>query len=172
MVPAARPATPTDLPAAAGTYVVAYALRRRLRLTVGRLGRFEFGPGVYLYVGSARGPGGLRARLGHHWRSAARPHWHVDYLRHAARPIGAALRVSDDPLECRWAGRLAAAPGLEPGPAGFGASDCRCPTHLFRIPGPADARVARQVTTVVSYQRWLDAARVGAGSGPAARPQE
>ena len=37
--------------------------------------------GKWYYVGSALEPGGLRVRIAHHARIAARPHWHIDYLR-------------------------------------------------------------------------------------------
>ncbi len=51
---------------------------------VGRLGRLALRPGHYVYVGSAQGPGGVRARLSRHLRQATRPHWHIDYLTAAA----------------------------------------------------------------------------------------
>ena len=38
-------------------------------------------PGYYVYLGSALGPGGLRARITHHQKLSPRPHWHIDYLR-------------------------------------------------------------------------------------------
>ncbi|HYA22015.1 MAG TPA: DUF123 domain-containing protein [Thermoproteota archaeon] len=39
-----------------------------------------FHPGLYLYVGSARGPGGLRARVARHLRRDKVRKWHIDYL--------------------------------------------------------------------------------------------
>jgi Uri superfamily endonuclease len=145
-----------------GSYVFALTLGRVRRLTIGRLGRFRLEPGVYLYVGSARGPGGLAARLGHHWRRAERPHWHIDYLRRAGRPLGSGLRRGRAALECRWAARLATMAGVRGGPAGFGASDCRCPTHLFRLDlAPAGTQgelieVATLIDPVLSCEGWLD----------------
>jgi Uri superfamily endonuclease len=52
---------------------------------MGSLGRLQLRPGYYVYVGSAFGPGGLRARIEHHARPAVRPHWHIDYLRRYTR---------------------------------------------------------------------------------------
>ena len=46
------PATPAA--AKGGSYVLVLKLKRNVRLTVGRLGRFRLGRGTYLYVGSAR----------------------------------------------------------------------------------------------------------------------
>ena len=37
--------------------------------------------GYYVYLGSALGPGGLRARIAHHQKLSPRPLWHIDYLR-------------------------------------------------------------------------------------------
>jgi len=41
---------------------------------------FAIPRGVYLYVGSARGFGGLKARVARHLRAVKKVHWHVDYL--------------------------------------------------------------------------------------------
>ncbi len=57
------------------------------RLEIGRLGSFNIIPGFYAYVGSAFGPGGLRARIRHHLESVAQPHWHIDYLLGYAEPV-------------------------------------------------------------------------------------
>jgi Uri superfamily endonuclease len=145
-----------------GSYVFSLVLGRTRRLTIGRLGRFRLEPGVYVYLGSARGPGGLAARLGHHWRRAERPHWHIDYLRRAGRPLGAGLRRGRAAIECRWAARLGTMPAALGGPAGFGASDCRCLTHLFRLClAPSETRdelaeVVRLIDPVLSCESWLD----------------
>ena len=48
---------------------------------MGALGRIELQAGTWLYVGSARGPGGLAARVGRHWRDGVPKHWHMDYLK-------------------------------------------------------------------------------------------
>ena len=64
-----------------GTYALILACNREGWVRAGRLAPFAARPGTYLYVGSAFGPGGVRARIEHHARVAARPHWHVDALR-------------------------------------------------------------------------------------------
>jgi len=51
-----------------GTYALLLKLDKQERITVGRLGTFDFPAGYYLYVGSALGPGGLQARLARHRR--------------------------------------------------------------------------------------------------------
>ena len=123
----------TAFPARPGTYVVLLASTRRRRVTIGRLGALALRAGCYCYVGSAFGPGGLRARLQHHLDVARRLHWHIDYLRRVTTPT--AVWFSDDPQrnECRWAQTLVTLPGADMPLAGFGASDCGCATHLFHF---------------------------------------
>jgi Uri superfamily endonuclease len=122
-----------DLTAARGDYVLVLKIERELQLEVGRLGQVRFPPGWALYVGSARGPGGLRARLLRHTQPAElkRHHWHIDYLT-AAALIHQIWWYSDEPsLECRWAELLYK---IGQPVAGFGSSDCPCTTHLFSMP--------------------------------------
>lgn len=104
-------------------------------LEVGSLGAVEFRPGFHVYIGSALGPGGL-ARVGRHlrtWRDRdRRPHWHVDWLLLDSRFKLTAVVTGEtgERLECA----LARAIGGE-SVAGFGASDCRCGSHLVFRPG-------------------------------------
>lgn len=123
-----------------GSYILILQLTAPVAdLAVGRLGRFDFAAGHYLYVGSAFGPGGLPARLDHHRRAhKARPHWHIDYLRpHAQlREIWAA--PGPERLECRWCRILAAHPALSAPVRGFGSRDTGCLAHLFFTPAAPD----------------------------------
>lgn len=126
-----------DLPHAAGTYLLQLYCRRPAVVEVGKAGPLQLLAGVYLYTGSAFGPGGLAARLRHHLHPvAARPHWHLDYLRPHLQP--AKLWHTTDPgcWEHHWATVLAAIRGMRIPRAGLGASDCRCNSHLFyrRLP--------------------------------------
>ena len=129
-----------SLPPRPGTYALILHLDRGRALTVGRLGRFRLPTGIYVYVGSARGPGGLAARVGRHLRRsgtgagpAAPPHWHIDYLGPVARPVAVWLAEGDRRRECAWAARLAQMDGASLPVPGFGASDCRCPAHLVHF---------------------------------------
>jgi Uri superfamily endonuclease len=116
---------------AKGTYVLVVRLGRRRWIEVGRLGRQAFDPGHYLYVGSAFGPGGLAARLRHHVRPAPRPHWHIDHLMKAARIEEIWWAGQEARRECGWAALLAGLRGVRLAFPRFGASDCRCPGHLY-----------------------------------------
>ena len=129
----------TSSDACPGTYLLLLACERVARISIGRLGMMTTRPGYYLYVGSAFGPGGIRARIGHHAKRAARPHWHLDYLKMKADLVDAWC-VFDAHLEHDWARTLLQDRDSAPALKGFGSSDCGCLTHLFycqRKPGIA-----------------------------------
>jgi Uri superfamily endonuclease len=117
------------LPSAPGTYALILSSDTVGSVRIGRLGILQLHPGYYVYVGSAFGSGGLRARIGHHQRKTERPHWHIDYLRRSTRPelVWYCCCVR---CEHEWASRIGATPGAMVLP-GFGSSDCGCETHLF-----------------------------------------
>lgn len=134
----------TGLPAHPGAYILEFRLPQPVELVVGRLGRATFPAGAGFYLGSARGPGGLKARLGRHLQPGelARLHWHIDYLHGLAQASAVAYIVlpgtaPHTPLECRWSQALAARPGASLPLHGFGASDCQagCPAHLVMFAG-------------------------------------
>jgi len=105
------------------------ALDRDVMLRVGKLCTARFRPGFYAYAGSALGPGGVAARVGRHARPNGVRHWHVDHLRRVARVREAWFAVGRTRREHTWARALAGLPGAAT-ISGFGASDCRCPSHL------------------------------------------
>ena len=110
-----------------GVYIAVFHLPRARRITVGRLGRHDFAPGLYFYVGSAQR--GLQKRLARHGRRNKRLHWHIDSVSARARMLGAILIAGPRRRECEIAAELARL--LSRPVAGFGASDCRCAGHLF-----------------------------------------
>lgn len=120
-------------PSKGGLYVLLCELDDTFTLDIGRLGRFSFAPGSYAYVGSARGPGGLAARLNRHLRppKQKQPHWHIDYLLAHALVQGVTWSVETPASECEWSDALASR-GVR-WPRRFGASDCRCEGHLIGI---------------------------------------
>jgi Uri superfamily endonuclease len=112
-----------------GIYVLVIEVTRPAETEVGKLGRVRFPPGTYAYVGSAMR--GIEARVARHLWKGKRLRWHIDYLLSCPGIRVADIFVLETPerVECRVAGALAA--GCE-GIPGFGSSDCRCRSHLFR----------------------------------------
>jgi Uri superfamily endonuclease len=119
-----------------GTYLLLLQLETPLaQLAIGRLGRYDFAAGYYLYVGSAFGAGGLGARLRRHQqRHKARLHWHIDYLRPHTLLREIWSLAAAMPLEQAWCRALQAVRGVEMPIPGFGASDSQLPSHLLYVP--------------------------------------
>lgn len=125
-----------ELPYLPGTYAVSFTLPEARKVSIGRLGWFDFPASQYVYLGSARGPGGLRARLGRHIRGNGLAHWHIDYLRPHLELGAVGYLLASENLECAWSRSLATTPGASLPAPGFGASDCLqgCPAHLIAFP--------------------------------------
>lgn len=117
------------LPDEGGSYLLWFYLSKQCSLSIGRFGDRSLKRGWYLYCGSALGPGGLRARLGHHLGKQERRHWHVDYLKRVAE-LRTIWFCRGDNNEHFWSRQLRALPDAGCPVEGFGSSDCRCPSHL------------------------------------------
>jgi len=113
-----------------GTYMLILRAEETSWVCAGRLGRISVQPGYYIYVGSARGPGGLSARVGRHIQKTKKHRWHIDYLRAKTTLIEVWHAGGKKRRECEWAGAMKKMGGCCPYP-GFGSSDCRCRSHLF-----------------------------------------
>lgn len=142
------------VPDAPGTYVLILRLPTPVTISVGSLGAFSFPAGWYAYAGSARGPGGLAARVSRHRRASKKHHWHVDYLRSHAELIAVWYTTGPTRRECAWAEALSKLPGASVVTPRFGASDCRCATHLLRFASHPDVSAfSRLVGDSVSERR-------------------
>lgn len=113
-----------------GTYLLMLILREGSVIDIGSLGRHRLDPGYYTYTGSAMG--GIAQRINRYLRPVTKRHWHIDDLLCHARLERILFLPSRERLECRinseierWIDPIVPVPG-------FGASDCRCSTHLFR----------------------------------------
>jgi len=147
-----------------GTYALLLKLDKQDRITVGKLGTFDFPMGYYLYVGSALGPGGLRARLARHRRhsksssqsssgqTGKKLHWHIDYLLQRVRLIEVWSVASEERLECKWGEVARRLSGAQVPVRGFGSSDCRCPAHLIYFSTRPNCKQFEQVLTTVAVQ--------------------
>ena len=113
-----------------GTYALIFCSETDQLIRVGRLGQVRVPRGFLVYIGSALGPGGVQARVGHHMRISPRPRWHVDYLRARTRLEEVWFSYDTERREHDWAeamGRQRNTGCLR----GFGVSDCRCESHLY-----------------------------------------
>jgi len=124
-----------------GTYVLILQSSEQKTICVGALGELCLRVGFYAYVGSAFGPGGLRARVKRHLSSAKAIHWHIDHLT-SILPIAAVWYTnSNERLEHTWASYLGSLEGAEVVLQRFGSSDCNCKTHLFYFQNEPDVRM-------------------------------
>lgn len=127
---AVSPESIEEAPGEGGAYLLLIHLANPVDVAIGKV-RGRLPAGWYAYAGSARGPGGLRARLRRHFRREKSLHWHVDRLTIVGDRL-AAMAVPGG-SECALAGRLGEAGLAAPALAGFGSSDCAtCPAHLLR----------------------------------------
>ncbi|MEI8045485.1 MAG: GIY-YIG nuclease family protein [Verrucomicrobiota bacterium] len=107
------------------SYQLHIQLTRPVTITVGRLGKFQFPAGQYIYTGSAKR--NLEARIKRHLSKHKKLRWHIDYLL-THRDVRVSQVQRSAAAECAWnqktCGKI-----IVPG---FGASDCRhgCGSHL------------------------------------------
>ena len=113
-----------------GTYALLLRAEGEHTIEVGARGEMRVRPGWYVYVGSAFGPGGLRARVRRHARAEGTMHWHVDYLRAVMTLQSVWYTHDEERRECTWARVLREHEGARVPMTEFGASDCDCPAHL------------------------------------------
>lgn len=114
-----------------GLYQLNLWLAHPVTIQVGRLGRFLFPAGRYIYTGSALN--GLERRIARHRRRHKRLFWHIDYLLEYARIQDAVLYPTRERGECALNAHVLARPEARVVVRGFGASDCRCATHLVYL---------------------------------------
>jgi Uri superfamily endonuclease len=112
-----------------GAYQLLIHLDRDVTIGVGRLGKFRFPAGYYVYTGSAMS--GIEARIRRHLSTNKKLRWHIDYLLEHARVIGYAIKESAEREECAVNAQAVAMPGARVLIRGFGCSDCRCASHLI-----------------------------------------
>ncbi len=120
------------LPSEGGVYALLIELTESAQVRLGRRAA-KLEPGLYVYIGSARGPGGLRARVERHARKEKKVRWHVDQLTTAASRILAVVYALSDARECVLTPHLEQL-GFSHSIPGFGNSDCSsgCTSHLLQ----------------------------------------
>lgn len=114
-----------------GAYILALKLADVTPVAIPGHGIMSFKSAWYFYAGSARGSGGLRARLKRHFRRRKKIHWHIDRLTVNAS-LMAGFAVTDG-RECDLVDHLLASQRFTIAAKGFGNTDCTvCDSHLLR----------------------------------------
>lgn len=131
-----------DIPGTSGNYVIVAALGEAFTFELKSLGQFHLPAGIYLYCGSAHGPGGLKARIGRHLKRNTCKFWHFDHLKDHVRILQVWWDVDRENRECEILQALLKVEGAQIPIKGFGSSDCRrgCPAHLIWLPPGSDLR--------------------------------
>jgi sugar fermentation stimulation protein A len=117
-----------------------------ISIRVGRLGTFAFPAGWYVYTGSAMG--GLEARIARHRRRRKTLYWHIDYLLTRARLMDVVVIPSEQRLECARNHEVLGLTGASVIAPRFGASDCRCRSHLAYLGETRPALTTRKRSAV------------------------
>lgn len=112
-----------------GVYLAIFHLRKDEEIEIGALGKKKFSEGKYVYVGSARTNVGKR--LKRHFTTVENLHWHIDYFSSEAEPLDYFILPEKSEFECKMAEILK---DFCSEIGEFGSSDCKCDSHLFRIP--------------------------------------
>ena len=68
------------IPSSKGIYALVFELTNNMKLSTRTLSNKTLTKGIYVYIGSARGPGGLRARIRRHLAKTKKLKWHIDYI--------------------------------------------------------------------------------------------
>lgn len=114
-----------------GTYLLIFSAAEAAAIRVGRLAVLDLQPGYYIYIGSAFGPGGVRARVKHHAGISKKPHWHLDYIRPKLALEEIWYSIDTARYEHEWAEIMYYTLKMQVPVQGLGASDCRCESHFF-----------------------------------------
>ena len=115
-----------NIPEGRGCYFLLLKLVKKEKIVVGKTGLRSFFEGFYIYVGSSMN--GFKSRVKRHIKNKKKFHWHIDYLLAKALIENIVCIESDKRIECKLAGDLSK---LFKSIPNFGASDCKCSSHLF-----------------------------------------
>jgi len=117
---------------AKGVYILVVSVSKDINVNVGALGSVNFEKGLYAYVGSAQN--NLEKRIERHLRKTKQKFWHIDYLLDDAdvEVLKVFHKKAGRLEECKIAKNISE---IGVPVKGFGSSDCRCESHLFKLKG-------------------------------------
>jgi Uri superfamily endonuclease len=113
-----------------GVYLLILHIRKNTKIRVGSLGIIDFKKGFYIYVGSAQN--NLIKRIQRHCLHDKKVRWHIDYLTVNENVTVKKVLINNGnrDKECRTALILSKTAEEV---RGFGSSDCKCSSHLFKV---------------------------------------
>ncbi len=122
------------IPSTKGTYVILLRIDKVFRDNVGSLGMVMLEPGLYVYIGSACGYGGLKSRILRHINKEKKIRWHIDYItsKSFSKVVAIAYTFIEKSLEECISRILEYSPLFSIAWPKFGCSDKHSKTHLYR----------------------------------------
>ena len=110
------------------SYQITFEIEKDSEIIVGKLGKFVFPKGIYIYTGSAKS--NIDKRISRHKSKTKKMHWHIDYVLVSPSCKIISIEKSELP-ECRL-NQTVEGEIIVPG---FGSSDCKnkCQSHLKRL---------------------------------------
>jgi sugar fermentation stimulation protein A len=134
-----------------GTYISIYYLDKNEKIKAGALKETTFQKGYYLYAGSAMNS--LTARTVRHSKRVKNKKWHIDYIHPPMKHVKTKKFVSLN-IECEIADALS---GIYESIPEFGASDCKCKSHLFfsKTNPEKDVRFIRSVFNLGFHEKYI-----------------
>ncbi len=121
------------IPKCPGYYALLIKIQKKTIIDHPKFNKKTLDPGYYIYVGSARGPGGIAARIKRHVKKNKKKKWHIDYLtsKQDVKTILIGYKCTTKPEgEEKMSHTLEkiASPALEK----FGSTDKKDETHLYK----------------------------------------
>jgi sugar fermentation stimulation protein A len=112
------------------TYSLLIILEKDEEIEIGKLGKFSFKKGYYVYNGSALG--GL-GRVKYHLKCNKIKRWHIDYLLEKAKIIKIIMAEVKENNEHKLSMKMSNLINAQNPVIGFGSSDCKkkCESHLL-----------------------------------------
>ena len=115
---------------AKGIYILVVSVSKDINVKVGTLGNVNFEKGMYAYVGSAQN--NLEKRIERHLRKTKQKFWHIDYILDYdnVKVLKVFYENAGKSEECKVANKIGERCVST---KGFGSSDCKCRSHLFKL---------------------------------------
>jgi Uri superfamily endonuclease len=153
------------IPREKGVYILVMRIDFTITIALS-IGLVVLEPGLYAYIGSARSFGGLRSRIKHHLtKNKKKLWWHIDYItsKNEVKFICIIYALTELDLEENLAEELSKNSCWNPAVRGFGSTDRKSFTHLFKCVCNSNMCINRAKETVEKLVKgfgagiiWID----------------